>query len=61
MLEYSKMILEKVAFDKTLFEKELRKAMTILPKDDKEELKRWCKQNFKITIPFRDPASMEVA
>jgi hypothetical protein len=46
MLEYFKVILEKVSFDSHLFEKELRKSMRELIKEDLEELKKWCYQNF---------------
>lgn len=46
MLEYVKTILEKVSFDSHLFEKELRKSINELIKDDIEELKRWCYDNF---------------
>ncbi len=46
MLEYFKMILNKVSFDRTLFEKELRKAVSRLVGADILELKNWCYQNF---------------
>lgn len=46
MLEYFKTILSKVSFDKKLFEKELKKAIKSLLKDDLSELKRWCYDNF---------------
>lgn len=42
MLEYVKLILEKVSFDKTLFEKELKKGMSFLLPPEVHELKRWC-------------------
>jgi len=42
MLEYFKTILSKVSFDKWLFEKELRKAIKALVRDEIESLKRWC-------------------
>jgi len=45
MLEYSKMILSKVSFDKSLFEKELAKAIKLVGKE-LEALKKWCYQNF---------------
>ncbi len=46
MLEYVKVILSKVSFDKHLFEKELLKAVKTLVKDEAEELKTWCYLNF---------------
>jgi hypothetical protein len=41
MLEYQKMILEKVAFNKVLFEKELRKSIAILSNNEVQELRSW--------------------
>ncbi len=46
MLEYVKIILEKVSFDKKLFEKELKKAMDALILKEVKELKAWCYQTF---------------
>ena len=46
MLDYIKLILEKVSFDPFLFEKELRKNTKELIKDDFNELKDWCFKNF---------------
>lgn len=46
MLEYFKTILAKVSFDKRLFEKELRKAIKSLVKDELQELKNWCYTKF---------------
>ncbi len=48
MLEYVKMILKKVSFDKFLFEKELRKSISnyLLP-EEIDKLKRWCRRQFK--------------
>ena len=46
MLEYCKMILEKVSFDPQLFRKELYKAFTELVPDEIRELKDWCVQRF---------------
>lgn len=42
MLEYAKTILKKVSFDARLFEKELRKAIKLLVKEEIRELKKWC-------------------
>ncbi|MES2794506.1 MAG: hypothetical protein V4683_01000 [Bacteroidota bacterium] len=46
LLEYFKIILEKVSFDAKLFEKELRKAICQLIKSDLIALKRWCIEQF---------------
>ncbi|MDW7692896.1 hypothetical protein R9C00_10805 [Flammeovirgaceae bacterium SG7u.111] len=47
MLEYFKMILEKVSFHDELFEKELRKATnTLNAQDEILELKAWCNIRF---------------
>lgn len=42
MLEYSKVILENVSFDSSLFLKELRKAFQRLLPAEAEELLVWC-------------------
>ncbi len=47
MLEYFKTILKKVSFDQRLFEKELRKAIKSVLRDELSELKRWCYDNFE--------------
>lgn len=46
MLEYSKTILQKVSFDRALFEKELKKAVKMLVGYDRQELQRWVVNNF---------------
>ncbi|MDX5421614.1 MAG: hypothetical protein LPK07_06220 [Hymenobacteraceae bacterium] len=46
MLEYVKTILLKVSFDKMLFEKELRKAFKVLVKEEIQQLKQWCYEQF---------------
>lgn len=46
MLEYIKLILQKVSFDKKLFEKELRKAIATLVTEEIELLKIWCYEKF---------------
>jgi hypothetical protein len=46
MLEYVKLILFKVSFDKHLFEKELLKGLKAIIKEEVEELKTWCYINF---------------
>mgnify|MGYP001100723133 CR=1 FL=1 len=46
MLNYVKTILSKVSFDKKLFEKELKKAISVLLPVEIAELKRWCFEKF---------------
>jgi hypothetical protein len=46
MLEYMKMILQKVSFDKRLFEKELKKAIASLVSEEIRILKTWCYEKF---------------
>jgi hypothetical protein len=46
MLNYVKLILSKVSFDRSLFEKELRKAILVLIPNEVLELKQWCNENF---------------
>jgi hypothetical protein len=46
MLEYCKIILQKVSFDTRLFEKELRKALAALVAEEVEYLRVWCYQTF---------------
>ncbi|HEV7349336.1 hypothetical protein [Telluribacter sp.] len=46
MLEYIKIILQKVSFDSRLFEKELRKALRMLMPDEVNRLKNWCYKRF---------------
>ncbi|MCP9767923.1 hypothetical protein EGI22_08365 [Lacihabitans sp. LS3-19] len=52
MLEYTKIILDKVSFEPKLFRKELRKAIKYVSKDEYAQLKMWCKQKFKRS-PFK--------
>ena len=51
MLEYAKIILQKVSFDSLLFEKELRKALVELSKDEPGKLYAWCMDFFGDTYP----------
>jgi hypothetical protein len=46
MLEYVKMILLKVSFNKALFEKELRKALMVLLPVEVPDFRAWCYQEF---------------
>ena len=48
MLELSKQILHKVSFDRHLFEKELRKAVRWIKKDDLTTFKSWCVITFGV-------------
>lgn len=46
MLEFSKKILKKVSFDRTLFKKELKKSLKWLNRDEIIALKVWCLAQF---------------
>ena len=46
MLEYQKMIIQKVSFSKTLFEKELRKTIALLTSNEVFELRKWAISQF---------------
>lgn len=46
MLEYSKLILEKVSFDAGLFENELKKSTRSLIGNEIGELRNWCDDKF---------------
>ncbi|AZQ64119.1 hypothetical protein EI427_18380 [Flammeovirga pectinis] len=46
MLEYSKIILKKVSFDRHLFLKELRKSLGILSINEVLSLRSWSKSTF---------------
>lgn len=46
MLEYSKLILQKVSFDVQLFHKELGKALVHLCETEIRELENWLRVNF---------------
>jgi hypothetical protein len=46
MLDYVKLILQKVSFDEQLFEKELKKNLKELLREDVLELKKWCYEQF---------------
>lgn len=48
MLDFCKQILHKVSFDRSLFEKELRKAVKWLKKDDLKSLQKWCLMTFGV-------------
>jgi len=46
MLDYAKIILQKVSFNEHLFERELSKSMKSLLREDVLELKKWCYEHF---------------
>lgn len=46
MLEYTKMILQKVSFSPALFGKELGKSLKWLQQDEIRALKSWCMMTF---------------
>lgn len=46
MLEYAKVVLKKVSFDRKLFMKEYRKFIRLLPASEVAELIRWRQMNF---------------
>ena len=46
MLDYVKMILLKVSFNKALFEKELRKSLKMLVPAEVPDFRNWCYQQF---------------
>ncbi len=46
MLEYCKTILLKVSFSKAIFEKELRKAISLLIPHEIADLRAWCYKSF---------------
>ncbi|MCU0390066.1 MAG: hypothetical protein MUE81_03030 [Thermoflexibacter sp.] len=46
MLDYSKLILEKVSFDAGLFENELQKSKRNLVGNEIDDLRKWCHDKF---------------
>ncbi|MBW6460345.1 MAG: hypothetical protein K0B08_07195 [Bacteroidales bacterium] len=46
MLEYTKIILQKVSFSPALFSKELRKSLNWLQQDEIPDLMTWCFRTF---------------
>jgi hypothetical protein len=47
MLEYCKIILTKLRFDKNLFRKEYRKSLQYLTFPEHQELKNWLRDNLR--------------
>ncbi len=52
MLEYHKLILEKVSFDSLLFDKELGKSFKSLAPKEKKDFAHWCIVKFKLTKKY---------
>jgi hypothetical protein len=50
MLEYSKVILSKISFDKKLFKKEYRKAFRYLDNDERTALKNWVRAEWSFLL-----------
>lgn len=50
MLDYSKVILERVSFDSQLFIKELHKALRTLKKNEAEEILLWCVNPYRNSV-----------
>ncbi|GAB3531185.1 hypothetical protein GCM10027443_13010 [Pontibacter brevis] len=46
MLEYVKTILLKVSFDNMLFEKELRKGLKVIEREELWQFRQWCYETF---------------
>ena len=44
MLEYCKIILRKMSFNRTLFRKEYKKTFTYLDPEDQGKLKKWLRE-----------------
>ena len=54
MLEYSKVILSKISFDKKLFKKEYKKAFRYLDNDERVALKYWVRAQWGVvkSVPY---------
>ncbi|NEU07854.1 hypothetical protein GZH53_05975 [Flavihumibacter sp. R14] len=46
MIEYVKMILLKVSFDKMIFQKELIKALNVVKREELGGFRQWCYEEF---------------
>lgn len=53
LLEYNKMILDKLSFDPSLFLKELRKAIRFSTLEDSKKLVHYCKQKYRSIMASR--------
>ena len=56
MLEYCKIILQKISFSKSLFKKEYKKSFKYLSENERLELKKWLKAN--VLTVSRDGANL---
>lgn len=54
MLEYAKMILKKVSFDKQIFKREYKKFISRLSDKESKKLIEWQQSNFRYTINGND-------
>ncbi len=52
MIEYAKTILPKVSFSRQLFQKELTKCINWVEKEEMENLRIWCFDNFGDRYPI---------
>lgn len=50
MLEYSKVILSKISFDKRLFRKEYKKAFRYLDNHERAALKHWVRAQWSVVL-----------
>lgn len=50
MLEYSKIILSKISFDKKLFRKEYKKAFRYLDNNERTTLRQWVRAEWSILL-----------
>ena len=66
MLDYVKMILLKVSFNKTLFEKELRKSLRVILPAELPDFRVWCYTQFAriyrkvLRRVFAEPTLMQI-
>ncbi|HLP12814.1 MAG TPA: hypothetical protein VK177_12845 [Flavobacteriales bacterium] len=51
MLDFCKQVLHKVSFDRYLFEKELRKSLKRISKEDIATFRNWCLVTFGVMYP----------
>jgi hypothetical protein len=50
MLEYSKIILSKISFDRRLFRKEYKKAFRYLDSNERKALKLWVRSEWNVLL-----------
>jgi len=50
MLEYCKIVLQKISFSKSLFKKEYKKTFNYLTNDQHAELKKWLRANILVMV-----------